>query len=459
MQNRTSKHLFFVLISILLISSLLKEVRAESFELSKSVNASTLLEPSLLKGKIHSVDEHVDATGYMYRFKVHSDNSEFTALSRPFLEKRVSEVYMIALIREKFPSTDVVYEAGKETAITVVKAPIDGAKKAYDTISDQEKLEKTAKSIPGGVVNLFAVAGKAIETDATAVYKVGSQALNNNEENASGEDSPFSITEPASDAVSFAGGLALKYIGYTKSYMKVAEAIKADPYTENGELRWEMKRVASLQATVNVAGIFAPGIPYAATVNKYSKYAEEIALYEDPEKVDELNRKVLDALSKVENFGGDEKSNRLFLDNEHYSPVMKQIVIAALKKLDGVSDLGSLLQSASRAGSREIARFFMAAIVQLAEAHNAENSLRTVVREIILPAAVSTKGRLIVLLPVDHILWTAEVAKIFRTSKEKIYPEYDVESAEIRVAGTLSERSKKEFVALGIDSIKTNVGY
>ena len=78
--------------------------------------------------------------------------------------------------------------------------------------------------------------------------------------------------------------------------------------------------------------------------------------------------------------------------------------------------------------------------------------------QVVVPAGVTKNGDLIVPLPVDHLVWTKEVATVFKDFEKRV-TNYPVRRSEIRIAGTASPRAIEELKRLGAEDVKQNSGY
>lgn len=450
--------IFIAALQLLSALFVVANTHAQSYEQPPILAAREALPQTILENKLYTVAPAVTNDGYMNSYTVKSKYGEFTTRGTYFMIKLATEIEVLQFIETNFPTHQVVLAAAGDTAVDIATAPVRATKKVYDTVSDTDKLSSTVKSIPGGVANIFKFAADSVGTVATTAYDVGKSAVTGGK-----KDSDKSTGSEISKAYSMAEDAALDFIGYNKAYRDIAQVLKVDPFTENTVLRSELVRIASLRTSVRVGSRFVPtlSIPGIGTASRYLGYAEKTAAYEDPKKVDELNRKVFDALGK----GGDKErfaeSAKAFFDNDSYTPVMRKVVLDTIKKLDsaGTSNLEKLLEAAAKASSRAIAQFYVLAISKLGELHTKKDPLVTVIRNGTIPAAVSKSGHLYIPLPVDHLVWTEYVAKIFTGVHDTIEPSYGVKQSTILIGGTVSKRCEAELRKLGAEYVKTGVEF
>lgn len=408
---------------------------AQTFEKTPALSAKAILRPELLKSDAHTVKEAVRNDGYMNYYDIDSIFGSETVTGTMLLEKRVNEILAAKSLKER-SSTAVAASAGKDVAVDIVTAPVNAVKKVAETVSDSEKLKDTIASVPGGVYNLFKSAAQVIGAGAQAVYNSGKSAVG-------------SETAQGQGAGEFFSNAALDYSGYNKSFRNLAKELKVDPYTKNEVLRSELKRVASIQSSVRFTKKFVPGLPSVPGVSQANSYlglAENAAAYDDPDKVRELNEKVIAALST------DKDKNQAFQKNVFYTPFLKAGFTKSLERLKDVKNAAALIEMAARAESESGALYYISAARMLAD-YNDKHPLDQITGGVRIPAAVTKAGHIYIPVPVDHLVWTKEVQTIFTDFKARVSKEHKVKDCEAVITGTVSVRAKKELRARGVSKI------
>ncbi len=449
--------LFAGLLSGMLLSPLVPAANAQDvkYDQKLKLNLNSVLPDSLIKGRHYSIDQIVHSDGYMNKYIVRSEFGNAEVRGTYFLIKYLTEIDALAYINSNYGSIQVVQDSVGKTAEGLVTGPVKAAQKLYDTASNTEKLEQTVKSVPGGIANLFRMAADTAGSVADFAYKTGKSAI-------SVSDNPDRKKE-----VDYDSGLqmiekgALDLIGYNKSYRELARNLKVDPYTENKLLLSELRRVASLKTTVDLGSKFVPSlysIPEVGVTNKYLGYADRAATYEDPKEVDKLNRKILDSLG----YSSEEKkkgSIEQLFKNHNFSPPMRNEIASSLHKLQQINQADSLLFVASQAKSREAAQFYVQSIRKLADLSANGVVMKDFVSDVILPAAITDKGSLIVPLPVDYLFWTPEVSEIFSYFEKKAKSQGNIKKTELIVAGKVSPKARKELANHRVNNILESVQY
>lgn len=427
----------------------------ERYEESRVLSARKLLPHEMFTNKLFKIDERVVNDGYLNNYTVRSDYGTYLVRGTVDLHQRVAEIKALHYLEKNYPSTEVVGTAVGKKGKEMLLAPVRATEKLYDTVSSRDKLTKTVRSIPGGVANLFDMAGDALSDVADSVYESGKQAV--------GTSKSEGKSSGLSDAADFASDKFLDYVGYNSAFREIAHELSVDPYTENKPLRDEMKRVAGLRSAVSVGSKFAPGIslPLVGTANKYLGYAEKMALYDDPREIEKVNKKILETLGRENNRPGDQEASKKFSENPTYSPPMRKAILTAVQTLSEQKVQGAfyLLRAASSARTREVAELYVLAIRKLIAEDRANAKLEIVIEDEILPLAVDSKGTLIVPLSLDHVLWTEDVAQVFRNLRSSAEKKRRIQQIRVLVRGDVSPRFERELRKLGIQDLRKNVEF
>ena len=111
---------------------------------------------------------------------------------------------------------------------------------------------------------------------------------------------------------------------------------------------------------------------------------------------------------------------------------------------------GDLLILASAASSSAGAWYFVHAVQQLSRLHQ-KRPFTSIITDLAIPSAITKSGHYVVPLPVDHLVWTEDVATILNGAHETVGSEFSIGSAEVVVAGTVSSRSRVELEKQGFE--------
>lgn len=419
---------------------------SQTYETPPMLSAQSVLPRDLFNDEEYKIEDRVFNDGYMNLYTVRSRFGDAEIRSTYSLVRHLTEMHALYYLEQNYGSATVATGAVGTVAKRIVTAPIIMTKKVYDTVTDTEKLRKTVRGIPGGIFNLFSAAAGAVSDAGSFVYKTGKSVVSG---------SSGSTGDQMDKAADFISDQTLKFIGYNRAYRELARDLQVDPYTDNSLLHSELRRVASIKSVAHVGGKFAPGysIPFVGTANHYLNLAERTALYDDPKEVEELNAKILETLGSGGEKTALEADAEAFFENPHYNPAMRNSILESIKILHAgaVEDLAYLLNTAGMAQSKEIAEFFVQAIGKLGK-YQAENPLKAIVTDGLLPGAVAKDGKHIIPLALDYLVWTKEVAEIFKNYHSKVEPRYGVQYTIVFLTGDISPRCEMELRRLGADS-------
>lgn len=409
----------------------------QGYETPPILKASQVLEAEFLKGAHHKVKEDVQNDGYMNSYQVESEVSPFHARSTLRLRRLIRETYILAKLRE-ISSSEVFVDAARRAGVNIAMAPVRGAQRAAELVTDPERMVDTVKGVPGGVARLFRSAGRTVQS--------GAQSIRDTHRRGSEEGYARAHGGAAVDA---ATGLASSAVGYSRAMRRWQREMMIDPYTTNEALNAELRRVVTVETSVGVGTFFVPGIglgiPFVGTVDRYHRRADRLALFEDPKVIRKNNIAVIEELGDV-----NEGNAKAFLEHPAMTPTYRTLILDNLQSMKGVKNRGDFIDVAVQSNSEETTLFFLQASEQLLEYHRTVQPLDELVEGGLLPAGVTRRGQLIIILPVDHLVWTKDVDSIFRDFKARVQKEHAVSGSEARLTGSASARCKRELGNYGI---------
>lgn len=433
--------LFFLSAISFLVTSLplLAVAEKKGFEPTPVFQASQILPAEVVAGPHHRLQEEVRNDGYMNHFIIESPFGTYQVVGVPMLERRIHEINALGVLAEN-SSTRVAIDTGRDVGNRIASSSVDATRRLGQTLSNPSKLGETVRSIPGGVANLF---GVAADTVSTGVGVVTETVSGEGEGGGEGGSSSSSVTSRATDRATSA---ALRHSGYSGAWSRWAKELEIDPHTDNELLLSEISRVARVEAGASFgtrALVPSPrSLPGVSEANRWLDRMENISLYDDPEKIASLNDRIMRSL------GVGEREIRLFIDNPHYTPTTRTLLLGGINAMEDVENSAELFQLAATVGSSEAAWYFVFAIQQLVKSHE-ENPFEEVISAIALPAAVTPAGHLLIPMPVDHLVWTEDVAEILSRAHQRAISHHKVSSKELQLRGTVSKRTRQELQQLG----------
>ena len=242
-------------------------------------------------------------------------------------------------------------------------------------------------------------------------------------------------------------------LGVSTQRRHLATRYGVDPYTDFEPLKFKLARLSEAAATgrlvVSGALFFVPGA--AGIVVSNLKTADTLGDI----KIDDLARdysasQILDLnRQRLLAMGIDRDLAERLLTNRNYSPVDMAAMVAALDSLDGVQDRAVFFARAATVDSRTIA-YFMRRHADWVSAYHArsQNSVRFVSLGG-YPFNVTREGRVVGLMPIDALSWTASTAEVFNRSTADLRRGGGRAPAELRITGRATPLAKRELKALG----------
>ena len=391
------------------------------------LRASDVLPENLLKGPHHRVNEEVRSDGYLNYYTIESDFGTFEAQSNLMLAVRVRELRALAEL-ERVSSSEAFAGAAIEAGLSPARAVVHIAQHPVSTVT----------GIPAGIGRLFkryARAGKeGVSSAGDLVAGSPCKELQ--------DDAERSDCEEREQERQHAQSLYERYFKISDAQRRWHEKLGTDPYTSNDVLHEAVKRVAWADRLgrfgIRFAGIPAiPGADYVADASK-------IVWSKDPYELGDYNVKVL------KEAGLDEATIEAFFDNPWFSPTMQTTLIAAIESLPGVAGRRYVLLAAINTDSEAEARFVLQSVVAMTWYNTERSPINEFADDIHFPVASTAAGHLLVILPVDYLVWTEEMAGLARAAAMQHQGDTGPSARrELWLLGGVSSRARQEIEQLG----------
>lgn len=371
----------------------------EGFERPAPLRARDLLKPEILRGPSHAVEERVENDGLFNHYTVTSPFGTFKANSTSALYTLVREIHAIAAMKKV---------ASDETAT--------------------EALRQSGKKTIAGLKSLFNDPGTTLEGAVNGVNSLFNRAavsLGSREPTAA-EDSRMA-----------------QFIGLSKSKGQIATRFLVSMYSRNPVLQEELDRLALADYLgglgVGVATAVVPGVGGLILTTSGTARLLNEAINNTP-----ASELWLQNRNRLVRLGMDADTVELFLNNPNFSPATATVLTTALGRLQGVTDLELLLKVALQAGDADMARTITETAVLAAGFHRNIAPLSRFLPMARLFCAEKQDGALAVILPTDHMIWSARVADVAEglTGKAK-------KGVEIWTFGDFSTKARSELEHLG----------
>ncbi|MBT9585811.1 hypothetical protein IV102_20890 [bacterium] len=332
-------------------------------EKSVDLKAADLLPASIVAGTNSQVLDPVENDGYLNIYRLNSKNGELKVVSTATLYERAHEFDMMAQMDKLKGSQEFTKAVGGQVdkvvtgGVNLVTDPIGTTKKAFS-----------------GLGRMFQSIGDTLGGGGSA------------DDNLIGEAS-----------------------GFDKVKRSYAKEFKVDPYSRNPYLQEKLKdisRAGFLGGTVTSLGLGAVGgaagmaLNVASTTNSLG----EMVTGKSPQDVAQYNS---DTLHKI---GVDDDMADLFLRNKNYTATERTAIVMALDSMPQTKNRQDFIKFAVLTDNADVASFRR----RQADLYAAYDQKQAHIQEFRFldpfAAALLEDGSVLLMAPVDHLLWTGEIA-------------------------------------------------
>jgi hypothetical protein len=385
-------------------------VGTDADEPPPTFKASALLAPDVLQGPHHRVEEEVRTEGFFHEFTISSTYGSFKAVGRSQLAVRIHEIHALAEL-DGVSKTEVFLTAAGQS---VVKVGQSAAAVVTDPVD-------SVKGIGAGIkrfgVNLGRRTQRAVQSARSDEAQAGDEQK--------GQDS---AAESAANSV----------LGVTSAMRRWARKVGVDPYTTNTVLRQALEDIGRVDTAGSIVTKVA--LPVPAVVGMTSTVGD-LVWSKDPEEVRKVNEKQLRELQVPDAIA------KTFFTNRAMTLTYQTRLIAALHavKPRGGADY---IPTAAEARTEREALFFVES-AEMLQARHAHEPLVGVLTDSRAMVAATRDGRVLLLLPLDWIRWTAANAAAIGDIGARAPRELAAKRLEALVTGRVSDRASRELQALG----------
>lgn len=377
------------------------------FELPPTFRASEIVPPDLLAGPNHRIAERVVNDGFMNAYTVNSRFGTFTANSNDELRIRVGEVNAIAEMETWSQSEQFLMgmrKAGRDVLEGSTRLVVDPVQMLKDT--------------SGGVKAIFA------------------SIQRNLVEHGGGEDDDDddkSIRDHVRDL-----------IGYSLAKRQYAASFGVDPYSTNPVVQEYLERLSRAGfvgdfGTKTALGFIEGGVGTAATVADQLQSLREEVRDKSPGELREINEK------KLREMGVEPAVIELYLGNYVFSPTYQTAFVDVLSRIDGVADRGEFAKVVVLAKDEDQALFRLNQARMYANHHETVAPLEAfaLVSELVVVAARTADGILVVQVPADYVSFTSNLAGFFVAARSGLDGLEGIKRKQLWLAGGMSPVARK----------------
>ncbi len=414
-----------VVTAIVLLPLATVSAAAEYESAQREFKAADLLDPKLVKGANHTIQDPVVNKGYINHYQIASPFGEFSTVGDSRVPNAVHEINVIAEL-QKMSKTGLLAESAAESAANTVQAPIKAAGRLV------EDPVGTVKGVPAGVGRLFARAKDTIGDVSKKVAKVGAGSEDSGDGSGDGGVSGDEVVEKGTE-------LAKSYLGVSGAHRKLARKLRVDPYSRNPVLQQELSSMAKYAAAGSFGAKLAmPSIPGVGLITSVDDLVWNLSSQD-------LRLRNEKALAEM---GADESLIERLFDNPHYTPSERTRVVAALETIAGAQGRDVVVAGAAGVESAVEALFFSRMAEMMAAYHQKVSPIKKFVdARRLIPLAVSAEGVAVLSVAADYIGWTESTESGARAYTKAAADHAG--NAELRVEGRVSERARAELEKLG----------
>lgn len=378
------------------------------------LNATSLVQPSLLSGPNFKVVPEVEVRGYMARFVIDTPFGPLTADSVELLAVRISEIPAIEAL-DRASKTEAfahaIAERGRKTAtavVNVVSHPVDSVtglpRGVARYLSAQvDTWSGRAQSLADRSARKFENDGDPFRAPAGPMTAGRDEPKDELPENADKKNRSWYAR-----AGSETGREARRYLKYNEQRRAMAKYLGIDANTSNPILNDKLDSLA----WAAVAGNFSAGSALgevagtAADVISYSGKLNQYVLEKAPEQLREENRRKLAKLCS------DDDSIRSFLRRGGFNDTLRTALTAELEQLQPRSGCNELIELAATTRGEVEARYLTDAL-KLIRRNAADARGGDLITAGAALAWRTPQGKLILPLPVDYLTWTHDIGEFF----------------------------------------------
>lgn len=367
------------------------------------LHAERVLPKTMLSGPGFRVDPQVGCDGYMNIYLLHSRYGDFRVVSTALLSARIGEVLAMQAMDRMNTSKEFMASVG-EGGMNVLQGAVDLVTKPVETLG----------GAVSGVGKMFNRAGESLFGSKASKYE-----------------------DPAIQG----------FLGYSTVKREYALAFGVDPYSTNAVLAAHLERVASAGyaggLSASALKVMIPGgVGVAVSAVGGARWLGEVDLAQSPADLRRANRQKLIAMGLAAGLAAE------FIDNGEFTPSQQSLLVAALDTMPGVAGRDRFIRLACGTSDQDVALFRQRMAQCYAGYHRHVEKIERFLALGELVGARSVSGKLVVILPLDSLFWTASIAKTAQGVRRDAV-ELGLNTAEFWVSGQVSPLARSKIQAMG----------
>jgi hypothetical protein len=372
---------------------------AQQYESPATLKASQIVPKKLLSGPDYRLEEKVLNDGFLNHYKVNSKFGEFNAVSNATLRKRIWEIRAMAEM-DKVTGTkefiDSFKESGQKTiagAKALITSPIE---------TTQGAVSGVAKVFKGAAASVFGA--KRSEAEDSKLKDV---------------------------------------IGFSKVKREYAYQFSVDVYSRNKLIQKRLDDIAwagyAGGMSLSVALMPVGGAAGAAiSVSRLSETFNEIFRTTPPNELREQNAQKLLAM------GANPDIVDLYINNAVFTPREQTLIVFALNEMTSTGNRGAFVKFAVPTSDADMAAFHQRQAEMYAGYHRSVEPIQQFVPFGKFVAARAAEQKIIINVPLDHLVWTEAMAKLITRANSLVETMKWPTQKQFWVTGTVSQKAAKE---------------
>ena len=219
--------------------------------------------------------------------------------------------------------------------------------------------------------------------------------------------------------------------------------MEVDPYTDNEILNKELLRVSQAATAGGLVVKFSP-VPKLGIVGDVASVSQ-LVYGMDPLDLRLRNEKILAGM------GVSDEAVEALYDNRFGTPTTSTILVDALSRMDGVEHRERFVEQGGLAQSKAELGLLVRSALFLADYHTATRPLARVGEWNHFPHALADDGRLVVVVAVDDLRWTQELAELVEAVTPNLAQRSGTRTWEVWIEGGCSELARERLTASGYE--------
>ncbi len=362
-----------------------------------------MLPATLLKGEFYELSSEVHNDGLLNHYTIRSEFGDFMAVSNTLLKIRLREVEAIAAMRQ----------------VDTSGATLQG-------------LKQSGKKTFSGAKNLIVHPIETIGGAAEGAGEMFQRSTSRSGRKASDtEDSKFE-----------------QLIGLSKARGVIASRYGVNVYSQNLVLQKELDRLARANyfggMGIRVLTSIIPGVNLMLSTSNAARALNESINTMSASEIWSLNKRKLQGMKLALS----EAQLELFLNNPVFNPALQTVLVTMLVALTGVENRELFIQLSIKADSSVRARMLTELSVMAARYHKNISPIARFTPMAKLLSAVLSDRSVLILLPVDYVLWTENFSRVaeFMTARAR---QLNKGTPALWLMGRVSRRTRAELHARG----------